>query len=66
MRHAFMSVCRSLVGLLGMDTRFDHLWHALRKDAGLIELAYSQVDIVDLPALEEKVQFGNWLPTASR
>jgi len=57
---------KELAEVLGMSRQTVNNVLQRLKAAGLIELAYSQVDIIDLPALEEKVQFGNWLPTASR
>lgn len=57
---------KELAEVLGMSRQtVNHVLHRL-KASGLIELSYSQVDIVDLPALQEKVQYDNWLPTASR
>lgn len=57
---------KELAEVLGMSRQTVNNVLQRLKAAGLIDLAYSQVDIIDLPALQEKVQFGNWLPTASR
>lgn len=57
---------KELAEVLGMSRQTVNNVLQRLKAAGLIDLSYSQVEIVDLPALEEKVQFDNWLPTASR
>lgn len=57
---------KELAEVLGMSRQTVNSVLQRLKAAGLIELAYSQVEIVDLPALQEKVQFDNWLPMASR
>lgn len=56
---------QEVADMLGMSRQTAN--HALQKlkGAGMIALSYNKVEIVDHAALEEKVQFHNWLPMGS-
>lgn len=56
---------QEVADMLGMSRQTANNALQKLKGAGLIALSYSKVEIVDQAALEDKVQFHNWLPMGS-
>lgn len=56
---------QEVADMLGLSRQTANAALQKLKSAGLIALSYNKVEIVDHAALEEKVQFHNWLPMGS-